>query len=169
MVEACPWGSYDLEDESHSPLSCEEAVEVDLALRPLARGLCSDGVREAEGQKQERTEEEEGEGTGPAMDPFDFLYGDYNPWCNLEGYRYWHAHTEYSLLRGLQRFSSAAELLDGLASMLLGPEAPQRRSAVLEEMRSHQRGRVRETVQWWAHALLVTGQASRRAGRGHTT
>mmetsp|Transcript_12745 Transcript_12745/g.34478 ORF Transcript_12745/g.34478 Transcript_12745/m.34478 type:complete len:130 (+) Transcript_12745:3-392(+) len=92
--------------------------------------------------------------SGPLVDPFDHLYGDFNPWCGLESYRFWHNYTEYASLPGLQRFASAADLLEGLAEMAFSPAGPGRRAAALAEMRAQQARRRAETLLFWSSALL---------------
>merc|ERR1712008_5686 len=74
---------------------------------------------------------------GSFSDPFDYVYGDYNPWCGIDAYRYWHSHTEYATLRGLQHFGSAAELLTKLSELLVGPESEGRSHEIVLEMRAH--------------------------------
>eukprot|EP00747_Dinoflagellata_sp_TGD_P027592 gnl/TRDRNA2_/TRDRNA2_132701_c2_seq1.p1 gnl/TRDRNA2_/TRDRNA2_132701_c2~~gnl/TRDRNA2_/TRDRNA2_132701_c2_seq1.p1 ORF type:complete len:179 (+),score=15.71 gnl/TRDRNA2_/TRDRNA2_132701_c2_seq1:53-538(+) len=146
IFHPCPWGTYHLDGEPQRALSCEEVTAAEPELRRVATSLCAmaDGSGEPD------------VAAGPVVDPFDHLYGHYNPWCGVDAYRYWYQYTEYATLRGLQQFTSASDLLDGLSRLLLGPEAEGNQEKILKEMREHQRVRLRETVHWWTHALLLT-------------
>merc|ERR1711920_82948 len=119
-----------------------DVLTADSALRPVATALCSMG----EGQETEDVVEAEGEAMeGSEIDPFDYLYGDFNPWCGIDAYRHWYGYTDYALLPGLQRFGSVAEAMSGLRSVLAeGPEADERRQGILADMRMHQRQRQHE-------------------------
>lgn len=171
IMEPCPWGS-DSDRVVQLPLSCEEALaatDASSSSTSICKQLAADEQRAAL-----KAAELAANGTatttttprdlrvaeGPTLDPFDHFYGDYNPWCGIDAYRYWHAHTDYALLRGLQHFSGAADLVARLAALLLGPDASDRRESVLAEMREHQQARQRETILWWSEALLSTTAAA---------
>merc|ERR1712013_234597 len=112
-----------------TPISCDEIAD---SSQMFSRHVCVDGAP-ADAGIQEGDEVIERH-----HDPFDYLYGDFNPWCGIDAYRYWYSYTEYATLRGLQKFGSASELLVGLSNFLLAPDADIKQQEVLEEMRTHQ-------------------------------
>eukprot|EP00929_Paragymnodinium_shiwhaense_P040768 TRINITY_DN21234_c0_g1_i1.p1 TRINITY_DN21234_c0_g1~~TRINITY_DN21234_c0_g1_i1.p1 ORF type:complete len:952 (-),score=177.51 TRINITY_DN21234_c0_g1_i1:170-3025(-) len=151
--EACPWGTYNIDEEVHTALGCEETVKSEKSLRSQASSICSRPL----------IAEEEMEEFGPALDPFDHLYGEFNPWCNLDSYRYWYGFTDYALMRGVQRFSGIPDLLVRLQSLYLEEGADERWSGIQEEMRQHQQLRLRETEMTWSQALTTTMQPEKHA------
>ncbi|CAK0857870.1 unnamed protein product [Prorocentrum cordatum] len=124
-VEPCPYGVYEL--EAQEPLSCAELLR-GRAEAGLAAALCEGGEGPAIGPRLAR----EGLGGGRRPDAPDARAAGVACVADLEAYRFWHAHTDYALLPGLQRFGGVAELLEAgrrdlgvalspLARLMLGP------------------------------------------------
>jgi len=162
----CPWfaggSKYDISEfAGQAALTCEEVLTAESAPGPLMRKFLRNSSTDICSQQREKDSFERltpsngdvHDQDQPAMDPIDHFYGSFDPWCNLEAYRYWYKHTDYFTLHGLQRFRGVSDLLHGLSKLLLSADAPMLRKEIVSQMRQHQETRVFETVHWWSVAL----------------